>query len=84
MANWKITATTIYCDAVDCEVTLMVYKDWTVKCTGFTNYGNSSHKSQQSKPPLECKGLECSRVKEYKEKLIREETDKLNESQLKG
>lgn len=27
MVDWKVTATTIYCDAVDANVTIMVYKD---------------------------------------------------------
>ena len=26
MVNWQVTATTIYCDAVDDEITLLVYK----------------------------------------------------------
>ncbi len=38
-ANWQVTATTVYCDAVDDEVTLLVYKDWSTKCTGYSKYG---------------------------------------------
>ena len=81
MVNWQLTATTIYCDAVDDEVTLLVYKDWSVKCTGYRKYGESSkeslsllkRKSEQLKRRLECEGPECCRVIQYKEKLLAEE-----------
>ena len=84
MVNWQVTATTIYCDAVDDEVTLMVNKDWSTKCTGYQKYGEPSkeilnilkRKSKQLKRQLECTGPECSRVIQYKEKLISEETSK--------
>ena len=39
MVDWQITATTIYCDAVDDEVTLGVYKDRSTKCTSYEKYG---------------------------------------------
>jgi len=35
MVNWQVTEVTIYCDAVDDEVTIQVYKDGSVKCTGY-------------------------------------------------
>ena len=35
MVDWQVTATTIYCDAVDDDVTLLVYKDGSAKCTGY-------------------------------------------------
>jgi len=84
MVNWQVTATTIYCDAVDEEVTLLVYKDWSIKCTGHRKYGKPSKeilnlpkkKSKQLKRQLECTGPECSRVTQYKEKLFAEETKK--------
>ena len=77
MVNWQLTATTIYCDAVDDEVTILVYKDWSTKCTGYNKYGQSSReainqlkkKGRQLKRRLECVGPECQRVIEYKEKL---------------
>ena len=28
-------APTRYCDAVDDEVTILVYKDWSTRCTGY-------------------------------------------------
>jgi len=84
MVHWQVTATTIYCDAVDDEVTLLVDKDWSAKCTGYQKYGEPSkemlnllkRKSEQLKRRLECAGPECSRVTQYKEKLLTEETDK--------
>ena len=84
MVNWQITATTIYCDAVDEEVTLLVYKDWSTKCTGYRKYGKPSKemlnllnkKSKQLNRQLGCTGLECPRVTQYKEKLFTGEADK--------
>ncbi len=84
MVSWQVTATTIYCDAVDDEVTIMVYKDWTVKCTGQSKYGKSiedainlpGKKSRRLKRQLECVGAECHRVTRYKEKLLSEEAKK--------
>jgi len=88
MVNWQLTATTIYCDAVDDEVTLLVKKDWSVECTGYQKYGKPSkdtfnllkRKNKQLKRQLECVGPECSRVIQYKEKLLSEETRKSPES----
>ena len=80
MVNWQITATTIYCDAVDDEVTLMVYKDGSTKCTGYKKYyqpGKEARqllerKSKQLNRKLKCEGLECYRVVQYREKLFAE------------
>jgi len=79
--NWQVTATSVYCDAVADEVTVMVYKDWSVKCTGQRKYGGSGKsavslldkKSKQMKRQLRCEGLECQRVTRYREKLMSEE-----------
>jgi len=84
MANWQITATTLYCEAVDDEVTILVYKDGTAKCTGYKKYGEPDKeilnllkkKSGQLKRQLECAGSECSQVTQYKEKLFAEEAKK--------
>ena len=81
MVNWQVTATTVYCDAVDDEVTLMVYRDGSAKCTGYKKYHQSSReisklverKSKQLNRKLKCEGPECNRVIEYKEKLFAEE-----------
>ncbi|MFQ6122963.1 MAG: hypothetical protein ACE5LA_07925 [Dehalococcoidales bacterium] len=84
MVNWQVTAATIYCDAVDDEVTLIVYKDKSVKCTGYKKYAEPDketakvieRKSKQSGRWLECEGLGCHRVIQYRDKLFAEETKK--------
>ncbi len=83
-ADWQVTATTIYCDAVDDEVTIMVYKDWATRCTGFNKYQSPAKaiatqlrkKSKRLGRHLGCEGLECHRVTQYKEKLARDESEK--------
>ena len=85
MTSWKITATTIYCDAVDDEVTVLVYKDWSTKCTGYHKYSGPGKeisnllrkKSKQLGRQLQCEGPQCQRVIQYKEKLVTEETAKV-------
>jgi len=79
MVNWKLTAITIYCEAVDDEVTIMVYKDGSVKCTGYGKYGEPrsgipARRNERLKHQLQCEGLECHRVIQYKDKLFAEET----------
>ncbi|MFC1937103.1 hypothetical protein ACFLWY_00925 [Chloroflexota bacterium] len=84
MVNWQVTAATIYCDAVNEVVTVMVYKDMSARCTGYTRYGEPGaemlgllkKRSKQVKRPLGCEGLECRRVAQYKEKLMAEEAAK--------
>ena len=83
MVNWQVTATTIYCDAVDDEVTLMVYKDGSAKCVGYERYREPDKetaklmkkKSKGLGRKLECGGSECWRVIQYKDKLFAEETE---------
>ena len=78
MANWVITATTIYCDAVGDEVTLMVYKDGTSKCTGYKKYGKPDKettkllkiKSKQVGKQPGCAEPECYRLIQYRDKLL--------------
>jgi hypothetical protein len=78
MADWVLTATTIYCDAVDDEVTLLAYKDGTLKCTGYDKYGKPGKetargikiRSQQSGKQLECAGLQCHRLIQYRDKSL--------------
>ena len=69
MVNWQVTATTFYCDAVNEEVTLLVYKDFSVKCTG---YNKRSAKAGKTRPG--CQGLDCPRVTQYRDKLRAEES----------
>ena len=84
MESWKITATTIYCDAVDDEVTVLVYKNASTKCTGYQKYLEPtrelanllSKKSKQLGRHLACQGLKCPRVTEYQEKIFKEESEK--------
>jgi hypothetical protein len=81
MIGWQITAKTIYCDAVDDEVTLLVYKDRSARCTGCQKYNEPNditrkmikEKSQRLKRPIRCGGEDCVRVTEYKEKILAEE-----------
>jgi hypothetical protein len=82
--DWQVTATTIYCDAVDDEVTVLVYKDWSTRCTGYAKYREPTEtaaaqlkkKAKRLGRRLECEGLECRRITQYKEKLAREEAGK--------
>jgi hypothetical protein len=80
MVNWVITATTIYCETVDDEVTLLVYKDGSAKCTGSRKYGHPDkgrslkRKSQPLKQPSRCEPSECRRLMQYRDKLLAEGT----------
>jgi hypothetical protein len=84
MVNWQVTATTIYCDRVGDEVTLLVHKDGSARCIGYNKYGKPSRqtlgllrkKSKQLKRNLECEGSECPRVIQYRDKLFAEEAEK--------
>ena len=81
MVTWQVTATTVYCDAVEDEITIIVYNDWSVKCTGHKKYGEKSReaahllkrRARQVNRQLECAGLECHTITEYKQKLLSEE-----------
>ena len=81
MTKWQVTAATIYCDAIDGEVTLIVYKDRSVKCTGYDKCGEPGKetiklmwkRSKQLKRPVKCEGLECYRVTGYRDKIFAEE-----------
>lgn len=81
MGDWQVTATTIYCDKVDADVTIMVYKDWSTKCVicenygmGITNIAKMFKKREKLRKELKCEGPVCSKVVEYKDKLFTEET----------
>ena len=80
-ASWQLTATTINCNTVDDEATILVYKDWSVKCTGHATYASSREgrgllrkKSLALGRRLECLGPECPKVIQYREKLLSEES----------
>ena len=78
MPDWQITATTINCDSVGNEVTIIVYKDGSVKCTGFGKYGNPDSKEALglAKNGLKCLGPLCNYMKSYRDKLFEEEKAK--------
>ena len=59
MVDWKVTATTIYCDAVDANVTIMVYKDQSTKCVGYRKFGEGLTKDRAK--ILEKKGRRLGR-----------------------
>jgi hypothetical protein len=69
-----LTAVTIACDAVDDEVTLMISRDGTAKCTGYQRYGQPDKDSarlirargRRSGKKLGCEGLGCRRIVEYR------------------
>jgi hypothetical protein len=92
MVNWQVTATTIYCDAVDEEVTVMVYGDMSVKCTGYAKFGQPvaqmldvlKKKSRQLNRSLGCEGQECHRVIQYKKKLMAKEAVEEGQSAEEG
>ena len=82
MADWQVTATTIYCDAVDDEVTILVYKDGTIRCTGYKKYVENPDKetAQMLKKKgkrlgrnLKCEGPQDYRVTSYRDKLTAEQ-----------
>ena len=82
MADWQGTATTIYCDAVDDDVTIIVYKDGSIRCTGYKKYveNPNKEKAQMLKKKgkrlgrkLKCEGPQDYRVTSYRDKLTAEE-----------
>ena len=85
MVDWQVTATTIYCDSVVSDVTIMVYKDWSTKCVIWEDYGEEITKDVGKTPKkkkkklireLRCEGQMCSRVIEYRDRLIANEQTK--------
>ena len=68
MVGWQITAATFRCDMIDEEVTLLVYRDWTVKCTNY-----SASKSPAQGHGTNCHGTDCRLVTDYVKKLQLEE-----------
>lgn len=89
MNGWQVTATTIHCDAVDDDVTIMVYKDWSTSCTGYKKYGpNMSEETLRALRKrgkklginLGCEGPQDFRVTSYQNKIAHEEKS----SHLKG
>ena len=79
MVDWEVTATTIYCEDVDDEVTIIVSGNGTVKCTGVQKYVKVSketkqelkRKSQQKGKTLLCKDAICTKLPEYRDELLK-------------
>ncbi len=63
--NWRVTATTVICTSTGAEVTVMVYKDGSIKCTG-------QAASVSKKKKTECAGPDCDQNKQYRDKLFGE------------
>jgi len=85
MVDWKVVATTIYCDLVDADVPIMVFKDWSTKCVGYEKYSENikedianllKEKVKKLNRRLRCEGPECPRVIAYKNKLFAEHESK--------
>jgi hypothetical protein len=82
VTNWQVTAKTIFCDSVDDEVTVMVYKDGSTRCTGSQKYNQPNSitkrmikkKVKLDKRPIKCEGDDCSRVPRYRDKILSEES----------
>jgi hypothetical protein len=78
MADWQATVATVYCDAVDDDVTTMVYKDRGVRFTGHRKYAESldkeaaqtlRRKARRLGRNLVCEGpLDC-KVTDYRDRL---------------
>ena len=84
MADWQVTAVTIYCDDVDDEVTVIVHKDGAVRCVGFGKYselakdtaGLIKGKRKRLKRQLKCTGPECNLITDYRDRLFAEEANR--------
>jgi hypothetical protein len=82
--DWEITATTVYCDAVDDEVTLIIYADGTSRCTGRDNYAKPDKetaramkkKSQRQGKLLACRDNDCTVVSDYRDNIFGSENKK--------
>ncbi|MDD5126560.1 MAG: hypothetical protein PHR43_00435 [Dehalococcoidales bacterium] len=73
MFNWQVTATTVHCESADDEVTIMVYRDGSVKCTGYQKYHKSAKNSKAPVKGTGCTGPDCPSAMQYREKLLAEQ-----------
>jgi hypothetical protein len=80
MVDWEVTATTIFCESVNDEVTVIVSGDGTVKCSGRQKYekpGKEVKKALKTRSKavdktLACLGETCAAVKQYRDKMLSE------------
>ena len=78
MVDWEVTATTILCEDVDDEVTIIVNKDGKATCTGIQKYLKPNkeaakelkEKSRKTGNSLACKGEACAKVPRYRDELL--------------
>jgi hypothetical protein len=76
--DWELTATTVHCDAVNDEVTLIIYADGTSKCTGRQKYVKPDKetsraikkKSQRQGKHLGCSENDCPTLNQYRDRLL--------------
>jgi len=81
--DWQITATTIYCEDVDDEVTIIVNRDGSVRCVGYSRYGAPDkdtaallrQKSRRLNRRLGCTSSECRHATNYRDRLFAEEAN---------
>jgi len=78
-ADWQVTATTIHCDLVDDNVTIMINGDWTHRCAWYQR--NKSPAGDAGRKGLDtgrreriqrCTGPDCMYVIGYRDKLMSE------------
>jgi hypothetical protein len=70
MVDWQITAATFRCNILDDEITLLVNKDWSVKCTGHMKLTSKGKKNGHNPG---CSGPDCKLAADYLKKLQAEE-----------
>jgi hypothetical protein len=81
--DWQVTATTVKCDAVGEEITIMVYPDGSARCASYpkfsadsgTQAGTKKRTMKTSRTP-ECGGPLCRQVTDYRDKIMAEELPK--------
>jgi len=82
MVDWQVTATTLYCDAVDADITVMVDADGGVRCAGMLKYLEKptpetlrqlKKRSRRLGRQLACEGDTCPRTSAYRDKVFAEE-----------
>ena len=57
--DWKVTATTLFCEDIGTDVTIMLYSDGTLKCTGAARAHFNNKGGQGCKSPGPCAMTEC-------------------------
>jgi hypothetical protein len=73
MVNWQVTAATLRCDVIGEEVTLLVHKDWSVKCTAYSKIAATRKKALKNDSSQPCEGTQCKIASDYVKRLQSEE-----------